>query len=127
MVSVESIARAGEFLAASIIEARGSRASHVSIYGTDLWVETPTGRMLRVQVKTASKPAPPRHGGPIKDYRFVRTRSKMLHSQPELYFLVALDLRLMLIFDRMAIGGTRIKESQFTPEAQEAGLLKYLY
>lgn len=127
MVSLEGVARAGEFLAASIIEARGSRASHVAIYGTDLWVETPSGRILRVQVKTASRPSPARWGSLTSDYRFMKTASGKGHSQPDLYFLVALDLQLMLVFDKMATGGTRISADAFSIDAQEYGIATHLF
>lgn len=126
MSSLEGIGRAGEFLAASILEARGSRASHVTIYGTDLWVETPSGRMLRIQVKTASKSVPPT--GPYKEvYRFVNARKTQAHHPPDLYLFVALDRQLILIRDTMAVGGIRVAAKQFTPENQEATIAKYLY
>lgn len=126
MVAAEGVARAGEFLAASILESHGSRASHVAIYGTDLWVETPTKRMLRVQVKTASSPVlndPKR--GPF--YRYMNSKTRSDHSPPDLYLLVALDLQLMLVRDRMGLGGSKILAKHFTPEAQEAGIAKHLY
>ena len=126
MVATEGVARAGEFLAASILEARGSRASHVAIYGTDLWVETPSGRMLRIQVKTSSKPVPPTP--PHREvYRFLNPRTTNAHSPPDLYLLVALDRQLLLVREKMAIGGIRVAATRFTPEGQEAGIAKYLY
>jgi hypothetical protein len=126
MQSSEGIGRAGEFLAASILEARGSRASHVAIYGTDLWVETPSGRMLRVQVKTSSKPVPPRPpNGEV--YRFLNSRTTNTHSPPDLYLLVALDRQLLLVREKMTVGGIRVPVARFTPEDQEAGIEKYLY
>lgn len=126
MASSEGVARAGEFLAASILEARGSRASHVAIYGTDLWVETPSGRMLRVQVKTSSKPVPPRP--PNREvYRFLNPRTTNPHSPPDLYLLVALDRQLVLVREKMAIGGIRVSAASFTAENQEASIVKHLY
>lgn len=126
MVASEGVARAGEFLAASILEARGSRASHVAIYGTDLWVETPSGRMLRIQVKTSSKPVPPRPpNGEV--YRFLNPRTTNAHSPPDLYLFVALDRQLLLVREKMSVGGVRVSAGRFTPEDQEAGIAKYLY
>lgn len=126
MAASEGVARAGEFLAASILEARGSRASHVTIYGTDLWVETPSGRMLRIQVKTSSKPAPP---APSREpvYRFLRARTTNSHSPPDLYLLVALDRQRLLVRDKITAGGIKISARYFTAEDQEAGIKKYLY
>ena len=126
MSSREGIGRAGEFLAASILEARGSRASHVTIYGTDLWVETPSGRMLRLQVKTSSKPVAPT--GPYKEvYRFINARRVHARTPPDLFLFVALDRQLVLIKETMAIGGVRIPSKKFTVENQEATIAKYLY
>lgn len=126
MVASEGVARAGEFLAASILEVHGSRASHVAIYGTDLWVETPSKRMLRVQVKTASSPSDKdKRRGPVYLYWNSRTRND--HSPPDLYLLVALDLQIMLVRDKLVFGGVRVPVKKFTAEAQEAGIEKHLY
>jgi hypothetical protein len=127
MVSSEGVGRAGEFLVASILEARGIRASHVAMHGTDLWVETPTGRMLRVQVKTSSKPAK-EYRGNSRSYRFLNpTRPRSEIPAPHIYCLVALDLGLMVIVPRMAKGGSRVAVSRFTEAEQEAGIAEYLY
>jgi hypothetical protein len=123
----EGVGRSGEFLAASILEAHGIRASHVAIHGTDLWVETPSGRMLRVQVKTASKPVVSQHWrGPC--YRFQnQSRASLKATPPDIYCLVALDVGVMLVFPKMAKGGTRLAVHRFTEEAQEAGIKEHLY
>jgi hypothetical protein len=127
MVSSEGVGRAGEFLAASILEARGVRASHVAMYGTDLWVETPTGRMLRVQVKTSSRPSKPVRGR-SETYRFLnQSRPRSGVPDPHVYCLVALDLGLMVVVPRMAKGGSRVAASRFTEAEQEAGIAEYLY
>jgi len=127
MVSSESVGRAGEFLVASILEAHGIRATHVAMHGTDLWVETPTGRMLRVQVKTSSKPAREQRGN-SRSYRFINTtRPGSSIPDPHIYCLVALDLGLMVVVSRMAKGGSRVAVSRFTETEQEAGIAEYLY
>jgi hypothetical protein len=127
MTSSEGVGRAGEFLVASILEARGIRASHVAIHGTDLWVETPTGRMLRVQVKTSSKPAKEQRGN-SRAYRFLNpSRPRSGVPDPHVYCLVALDLGLMVVVSRMAKGGSRVAVSRFTEAEQEAGIAEYLY
>ena len=127
MVSSEGVGRAGEFLAASILEARGIRASHVAMHGTDLWVETPTGRMLRVQVKTSSKPSKPVRGR-SEAYRFLnQSRPRSGVPDPHVYCLVALDLGLMVVVPRMSKGGSRVVVSRFTEAEQEAGVAEYLY
>jgi hypothetical protein len=127
MTSSEGVGRAGEFLVASILEARGIRASHVAIHGTDLWVETPSGRMLRVQVKTSSKPAKEQRGN-SRAYRFLNTsRPRSGVPEPHIYCLVALDLGLMVVVSRMAKGGSRVAVSRFTEAEQEAGIAEYLY
>lgn len=127
MQSSEGIGRAGEFLVASILEARGIRASHVAIHGTDLWVETPSGRMLRVQVKTSSKPAKEQRGN-SRAYRFLNpSRPRSGVPEPHIYCLVALDLGLMVVVSRMAKGGSRVAVSRFTEAEQEAGIAEYLY
>jgi len=123
----EGVGRAGEFLVAAILEARGIRASHVAIHGTDLWVETPSGRMLRVQVKTASKPVMSQNWrGPC--YRFAnQSRMSLRATPPDIYCLVALDVGVMLVFPKMSTGGSRIAVGRFTEEAQDAGIAEYLY
>jgi hypothetical protein len=127
MVSSESVGRAGEFLVASILEAHGIRATHVAMHGTDLWVETPTGRMLRVQVKTSSKPSKPVPGR-SQAYRFLnQSRPRSGIPNPHIYCLVALDLGLMVVVSRMAKGGSRVAVSRFTEAEQEAGIVEYLY
>jgi hypothetical protein len=126
MVSSESIGRAGEFLAASVLEARGIRVSHVAMHGTDLWVETPTGRMLRVQVKTASRPSKLERHRLKQYYRFMFREPSRTIPAPHLHFVVALDIQLMLVVDG-AGKNRRFAVEDFTEEAQEASILKHLY
>lgn len=54
--STSETGRCGELLAMYQLELRGIQASLVDRSENDLWARTPSGRMLTVQVKTATEP-----------------------------------------------------------------------
>lgn len=123
-VSTESIGRAGEYFTAYVLESRGIRAVHVDVHGHDLWVQTPSGRILTLQVKTAgsSDLRPPRTKAPT--YRFYAGRGKRYPA--DLYVFVALELSCLLIEDSMA-KDREIPAREFTPAAMNAGLARFLF
>jgi len=102
--------RAGEFLAASKIEAAGLETSHTNA-SCDLHVTLPSGRVLRVEVKTSSKIS--KYGS----YRFHRGG-----SNAEVFVFVSLPLSLIRIFDVAEIEGKKtitIQPTDFTQQAED--------
>jgi len=53
-----------------LFERYGVITTHVDVMGVDLWVETPTGRRVTVQVKTTAKAMPPTPDRTDYRYRF---------------------------------------------------------
>lgn len=127
-ISNQSVGRAGEFQAATIFELHGIVSTHVDIHGVDLWVETPSGRRVTVQVKAAM--------GPVRDeprrrnvrYAFCRKRPNV--DPADVYCFVALDLGLMRLCSGAELGASVMKYFsvlEFTQEKMKADLRRYLY
>ena len=108
-----AVGRAGEFLAAFVLETYGVEVHHVDRAGADLWCKV-RGSIIPMEVKAASKP---RHqtGSSVFRYEFL-TRS----AGPEWYCFVALDLKLVLLYPRSSVQRhtTRIYPHLFTEEEQ---------
>ena len=120
MPDSESIGRAGEYFTGYILELRGTRTTHVDIYGHDLWVRTRSGRMLTVQVKAASRPTPE----PRSKLRYhFKNRSKVVS---DVYSFVALDIPRLLLFDSMP-GNRAITVESFTDKNMEESIERLLY
>jgi len=124
----ESIGRAGEYLAGAIFEERGIRTTHVDIHHHDLWVRTPSGRRLTVQVKTtahAFMEYRPDSGRAPRERYFFRQANKT-RSNADIFCFVALDKRLLLVEDHM--GPRKVyRPEAFTQEAMEASIAQHLY
>jgi len=92
--------------------------SHVDIPFDDLWCLSPSGEMLRVQVKTASKSIFERPTSKVKAYRF--TMGRHLTHYEGIYIFVALDIRKCLAksFDGKLPATFRIPEGKFTDDAE---------
>lgn len=123
-VSSEYIGRAGEFLAACIFEVRGIRTVPVTMHGVDLWCETPSGRWVRVQVKTASKAHKEANRYGAARYCFSRRVGRAV--SPDLYAFVALDLMRVVVRDYMC-ANARITVDDFSVAAQEDSIARWLY
>lgn len=123
-VSTESTGRAGEFFASYIFEMRGIRTVHVDIHGHDLWVRTPSGRLLTIQVKTATSSSSRGVGKGPPIYRFYYGRPKLIHA--DLHVFVALELSCLLVADRMDRDRS-IPAKEFTPAAMTASIARFLY
>lgn len=126
-LSAQAIGRAGEFQAAAIFEQHGVVTSHVDIHGVDLWVETPSGRRVTVQVKTSTKPKTSgQHVTPR--YFFHTAYSKM---QPaDAFCFVALDLGLLRLLSTAEVGTLTRKvypQMAFTDAAMAEDIKRYLY
>lgn len=127
MADREHTGRAGEYLAASVLEQHGCHVVHVTIYGADLWVQTPSRRIARVEVKTASEPvrqAKHGRGGGSISYRFGHYMLDPAHIDAIIY--VALDIGLLLVH---APDNPRSKMSpnNFTPDRQDETIRRFFY
>lgn len=126
-LSKQAIGRAGEFQAAAIFERHGIVTTHVDIHGVDLWVQTPSGRRVSVQVKTTLKPAPdPTRTTPRYAFQ-LRLREDNL---AEVYCMVALDIGCFRLFSAQEVPRCttkKISSAQMTPELMLADMKRYLY
>lgn len=90
--------RAGEFLVAALLQARGLTVSIVDTDGFDLWVQCPSGRVRSVEVKTARGPHVPQQSGFALAYPFNLGKYQTGNvPRPDLVSYVALDRRLCII------------------------------
>jgi hypothetical protein len=85
------IGRAGEFLAAYILETHGVEVHHVDRAGADLWCKV-RGSIITVQVKTCQQPKPTRKSSSARYYSYL-ARTKDV----DWYCFVALDRELLLM------------------------------
>tara|TARA_B100001287_G_scaffold66129_1_gene54016 strand:- start:2652 stop:3047 length:396 start_codon:yes stop_codon:yes gene_type:complete len=118
------IGRAGEFLASYILESYGLRTTHVDLPHDDLWCDTPSGMLVRVQVKSCSKAT--QHGKQRRPLRYCYQFGPNRNTYDGVYLLVALDKKLCLAFKRDdTIGRTlKINPDRFTQEAQTETIRK---
>lgn len=114
----QSLARAGEFFAASIFEERGIRTVYVDIDQYDLWCQTPDGRFFTVQVKSSASPqtAAPRQ----PRYYYTKRRS----CDADLFAFVALDLHLLIVSDKMPTTKA-IHHTKFTLDGMDKSIAKH--
>lgn len=127
-ISNQSIGRAGEFQAATIFELHGIVSTHVDIHGVDLWVQTPSGRRVTVQVKSSMAPVQNELRRTTPRYAFSRKRPQV--DPADVYCFVALDLCLMRLCSGAELGRSVMKyfsAPAFTQENMEADLRRYLY
>jgi hypothetical protein len=126
-LSAQAIGRAGEFQAAAIFEQHGVVTSHVDIHGVDLWVETPSGRRVTVQVKTSTQPRT--SGRHVTPRYFFHTAYSKTHSADAFCF-VALDLGLLRLLSTAEVGTLTRKvypQVAFTDAAMAEDIKRYLY
>jgi len=127
-LSTQAVGRAGEFQAAAIFEQHGIVTTHVDIHGVDLWVQTPSGRRMTVQVKTTQKSViRNKHVQP--NYTFqIRMRET---SMADVYCLLALDVGLFRLFSgpefRINTKTKHLPVSALTKEAMAEDIKRYLY
>lgn len=103
------------------LERRGVQAAHVDRDENDLWVRTPSGRMLTVQVKAASRPSVYSHDKTPR-YRF---HIGNLGVSTDLYALVALQAEVVL-FCRPEEMRRCWAVELFTAERMEASIMELL-
>lgn len=89
--SKTDVGRAGEFLAAYILETYGVEVHHVDRAGADLWCKV-RGSIVTVQVKACRRAKPSRSSSSIPYYTFfTKTRDA------DWYCFVAMDRQLVLM------------------------------
>lgn len=112
MLSSTQVGRAAEFLVCYTLQLNGIECYHVNST-TDVIATVASGRLLRVEVKSATTPTLRKHENV---YRF--HVSKICNA--DWYAFVALDTGLMIFMPRAQIKTKliTIRESQFTEERQ---------
>jgi hypothetical protein len=115
------IGRAGEFLAAYILESFGVEVHHVSRDGADLWCKV-RGSLTTVQVKAASYPRTEAKGRKLQYGFFVRP------VEVEWYCFIALDKRLLLMRpDAEVLTKTvRIDPAEFSEDNQRRTIEQFI-
>jgi hypothetical protein len=91
----EQTGRAGEFLAAYILESNGVECHRVDRRGDDLWCKLPNGRLVTVQVKAAANAKIPKVGGPKANRSAYYRYHTATICEAEWYIFVALDIELI--------------------------------
>jgi hypothetical protein len=111
------IGRAGEFLAAYILEQHNIRCTHVDIDRDDLWGVTASKTFHRIQVKAASKPIIHAKHHKSPKYSFV---TNGLVGYRGIVIFAALDLGLILctLGSEIKSQSHKVKPELFTVEAQ---------
>ncbi len=117
--------RAGEFLAAFTLEQHGLRTTHVDLPGDDLWCSHPSGHLIRVQVKSASKALLPKDRYTTR-YNFKVGATRTKHPYNGIYVLVAMDIKLCLActWDDIPPSTYKVDPIRFTTDAQSASIKK---
>ena len=107
------IGRAGEFLAAYILETHGIEVHHVDRAGADLWCKV-QGSIITVQVKAAQ--APVKSNARSAVYYTYKTQP----SDADWYCFVALDREMLLMrpCESIVAMTTRVSPSEFNEANQ---------
>jgi hypothetical protein len=126
MLTSTQVGRAGEFFSAFIFELHGILSVHVDLTGIDLWCETPSGRRVGVQVKTAS--CPRIEGSSHRKYaRYTFSQHKGRPSHADLFAFVALDRRCLLVRENLHWSSIKFLPHCFTEEEQNASIARLLF
>jgi hypothetical protein len=126
MLTSTQVGRAGEFFSAFIFELHGILSVHVDLTGIDLWCETPSGRRVGVQVKTASAPRI-ECSGHRKYARYSFSQHKGRPSHADLFAFVALDRRCLLVRENLHWSSIKLLPHCFTEEEQNASIARLLF
>ena len=112
--------RCGELLAMYQLELRGIQAVLVDRSENDLWVQTPSGRMLCVQVKTATEPRQhKRDNRPLLHFG-----TDHLADSTDVFALVALHAGVVLFCAPQHMK-RRIDPAEFTHERMSASITEH--
>jgi hypothetical protein len=114
--------RAGEFLAAYLLETFGVEVHHVDRDGADLWCRV-GGGLSTVQVKTSSAPRLSNKTTVSPRYEFHTPETAV-----DWFCFVALDCRLILMrrADMVGSGKTRIRPQEFNEANQRRTVEEFL-
>lgn len=115
--ATSSTGRCGELLTMFHLEMSGVQAVLVDRAENDLWVQTPTGRMLAVQVKTAQEPR--QHKGDSRPLLHFGTDH--LAASTDVFALVALHAR-VVVFCAPQDMKRRMDPEEFTSERMDASI-----
>jgi hypothetical protein len=124
----EQTGRAGEFLAAYILESNGVECHRVDRRGDDLWCKLPSGKLVTVQVKAAANAKIPKLGKPnAPRSAYYRYHTGTLCSA-EWYIFVALDVELIRLMpaDEVNASSVNLPPHAFNAQAQAADLAVFL-
>lgn len=114
-------------MAASTLEAYGMYVSHVTVHGADLWVQTPSSRILRVEVKTAKVTTrTPTRAKQIGPPRYSFGKFVMSPDSIDAIIYVALDKNLLLVGSPYMLR-YNLSPINFTPEKQNGSILEFFY
>jgi hypothetical protein len=124
----EQTGRAGEFLAAYILESNGVECHRVDRRGDDLWCKLPNGRLVTVQVKAAANAKIPKLGKPnAPRSAYYRYHTGTL-CNADWYIFVALDLELIRLMPASEVNGSSMNLSphSFNANAQANDIAAFL-
>lgn len=117
---MSQIGRVGELFTMYQLERRGVQAVHVDREEIDLWVRTPTGRVLTVQVKTASCVRRETINA-AEIYRFFLPKN----ATCDLIALVALDAE-VVVFCPPSETSSYVPATRMTAEGMERSIAEHL-
>lgn len=121
-----SIGRAGEYLAAFLFEMSGKvEAHHVDRADYDLICRVDNGKLVKVQVKAASKAGLKKATQRIPTYGFY---NKDANADVDYYCFIALDQMRMRLIKPQDVNVTHItmREEDFSDEQQAADLAAFI-
>jgi hypothetical protein len=104
----EQTGRAGEFLAAYILESNGVECHRVDRRGDDLWCKLPNGRLVTVQVKAAANAKIPKVGGPKANRSAYYRYHTATICEAEWYIFVALDIELIRMMPASEVNASSV-------------------
>ena len=114
--------RAGEFYASYVLESSGLRTTHVDLPSDDLWCVNPSGKMFRVQVKTAAHSL--FHSAGHKTAKYNYKIAPNLFEYDGVFIFVAQDIQRLLCRNgtNIRVQSIKIAGDEFTKEAQELSI-----
>ena len=124
----EQTGRAGEFLAAYILESNGVECHRVDRRGDDLWCKLPNGRLVTVQVKAAANAKIPKVGGPKANRSAYYRYHTATICEAEWYIFVALDIELIRMMPASEVNAhsVNLTPHSFNANAQAADIAAFL-
>ena len=124
----EQTGRAGEFLAAYILESNGVECHRVDRRGDDLWCKLPNGRLVTVQVKAAANAKIPKLGKPNAPRSAYYRYHTATICEAEWYIFVALDIELIRMMPASEVNAhsVNLPPHAFNAQAQAADLAVFL-